>query len=324
MLERAFLTFQKTDDRPTLIIVDSHIGYGSPNKQDSHAAHGEPLGEEEIELTKKAYGWHYAEKFHVPDEVLENFQNGIGKRGAESESDWNEKFAEYKKEFSEKATQIEQMQKRDIARRLGRGTRGISGGRKRRGGTRRFGESFEAIAKNHPFLIGGSADLAPSTKTRLTFDGAGDFSSENYAGKNFHFGVREHLMAAALNGMSLSKIRVFGSGFFIFSDYARPSIRLSALMELPVIHIFTHDSIGVGEDGPTHQPIEQLAGLRSIPGLIVLRPGDANEIVEAWRLIMNLRREPVALVLSRQANADARPKSFYIGERLASGRIRFD
>lgn len=301
MLERAFQTFQKTKDRPTLIIVDSHIGYGSPNKQDSHAAHGEPLGEEEIALTKKAYGWNYDEKFFVPDEVRENFRQGIGKRGAELNEDWNAKFSEYKNQFPEKALQIEQIQHRETP--IGwdaelpefpMDAKGISG-------RDASAKVLNEIAKHHPFFIGGSADLAPSTKTRLTFDGAGDFSAENYSGRNFHFGVREHAMAAALNGMSLSKIRVFGSGFFIFSDYARPSIRLSALMELPVIHIFTHDSIGVGEDGPTHQPIEQLAGLRSIPGLITLRPGDANEITEAWRLIMKMRREPVALILSRQA-----------------------
>lgn len=302
MLERAFQTFQKTDDRPTLIIVDSHIGYGSPNKQDSHAAHGEPLGEDEIALTKKAYGWNYDEKFFVPDEVRENFRQGIGSRGAELNKLWDEKFNDYKKNFPEKALQIEQMQHRELPDAWDKNLPEFPADSKGVAGRDASAKVLNIISKNHPYFIGGSADLAPSTKTRLTFDGAGDFSAENYAGRNFHFGVREHAMAAALNGMSLSKIRVFGSGFFIFSDYARPSIRLSALMELPVIHIFTHDSIGVGEDGPTHQPIEQLAGLRSIPGLITLRPGDANEITEAWKFIMNLRREPVALILSRQAN----------------------
>jgi len=302
LLEHSFQTFQKTDDRPTLIIVDSHIGYGSPNKQDSHTAHGEPLGEEEIALTKKAYGWNYDEKFFVPDEVRENFRQGIGSRGAELNKHWDEKFNDYKKSFPEKAHQIEQMQRRELPDGWDQNLPEFLADAKGVAGRDASAKVLNAIAKKHPFFIGGSADLAPSTKTRLTFDEAGDFSAENYAGRNFHFGVREHAMAAALNGMSLSKIRVFGSGFFIFSDYARPSIRLSALMELPVIHIFTHDSIGVGEDGPTHQPIEQLAGLRSIPGLITLRPGDANEIVEAWKFIMNLRREPVALILSRQAN----------------------
>lgn len=301
-LENAFQTFHKTQDRPTLIIVDSHIGYGSPNKQDTHTAHGEPLGEEEILLTKKAYGWNYQEKFFVPEEVYQNFRDGIGMRGAESECAWNAKFAEYRKQFPEKAAQIEQMQHRAAPNGWDEELPDFPPDAKGVAGRDASAKVLNVIAKHHPFLIGGSADLAPSTKTRLTFDGAGDFSSDNYAGKNFHFGIREHAMAAVLNGMSLSKLRVFGSGFFIFSDYARPAIRLSALMELPVVHIFTHDSIGVGEDGPTHQPIEQLAGLRSIPGLITLRPADANEVAEAWRLIMHLRREPVALVLSRQAN----------------------
>ncbi len=301
MLERAFHTFQNTNDRPTLIIVDSHIGYGSPNKQDSHSAHGEPLGEEEIALTKKAYGWNYEEKFFVPEEVRENIRDGIGKRGADLNEAWKKTFAAYKQAFPEKALQIEQMQKRESPTLCDKNLPEFPADAKGVAGRDASAKILNLIAENHPFLIGGSADLAPSTKTRLTFDGAGDFSSENYAGRNFHFGIREHLMAAVLNGLSLSKIRPFGSGFLIFSDYARPSIRLSALMELPVIHIFTHDSIGVGEDGPTHQPIEQLASLRSVPGLIVMRPGDANEVTEAWRFIMQLRHEPVALILSRQA-----------------------
>jgi len=300
-LEKAFHTFHKTSDRPTLIIVDSHIGYGSPNKQDTHGAHGEPLGEEEIALTKKAYGWDYEEKFSVPDEVRENFRNGIGKRGAELSADWRAKFAEYKKQSPEKADQIEKMQRRELPDGWDKDLPEFATDTKGVAGRDASAKVLNALAKNVPWLIGGSADLAPSTKTRLTFDGAGDFSPNDYAGRNFHFGVREHAMAAALNGMSLSKLRVFGSGFMIFSDYARPSIRLSALMEIPVIHIFTHDSIGVGEDGPTHQPIEHLAGLRSIPGLITFRPGDANEIAEVWKHIMNLRHEPVALILSRQA-----------------------
>jgi transketolase len=300
-LERAFDTFHKTNDRPTLIIVDSHIGYGSPNKQDTHTAHGEPLGEEEVALTKKAYGWNYEEKFFVPDEVRENFRTGIGKRGAELEAAWLDTFAAYRKEFPEKAEQIMRMQYRELPAGWDKDLPQFLADAKGVSGRDASAKILNAIAKNHPWLIGGSADLAPSTKTRLTFDGAGDFSAENYGGRNFHFGIREHAMAAVLNGLSLSKIRAFGSGFLIFSDYARPAIRLSALMELPVIHIFTHDSIGVGEDGPTHQPVEQLASLRAIPGLITLRPADANETVEAWRLIMSLRHEPVALILSRQA-----------------------
>lgn len=318
-LENAFQTFLKTDDRPTLMIVDSHIGYGSPNKQDTHTAHGEPLGEEEIQLTKKAYGWNYAEKFFVPNEVIENFRSGIGKRGAKAEENWNAQFAEYGKQFPEKAEQIRRMQHRELPDGWDAELPEFPADEKGLAGRDASAKILNAIAKNHPFFVGGSADLAPSTKTRLTFDGAGDFSSENYAGRNFHFGIREHAMAAILNGMSLSKMRVFGSGFFIFSDYARPAIRLSALMELPVVHIFTHDSIGVGEDGPTHQPIEQLAGLRSIPGLITLRPADANETAEAWRLIMNLRHEPVAFVLSRQANRTLDRAVFASAEGLHQG-----
>lgn len=301
MLERAFHTFKNTNDRPTIIIVDSHIGYGSPNKQDSHSAHGEPLGEEEIALTKKAYGWNHEEKFFVPEEVRENFRSGIGKRGAKLETDWQAMFEEYKNQFPQKALEIEKMQHRESPMAWDADLPEFPADAKGIAGRDASAKVLNSIAKNHPFLIGGSADLAPSTKTHLTFDEAGDFSAENYSGRNFHFGIREHAMAAVLNGLSLSKIRAFGSGFFIFSDYARPAIRLSALMELPVIHIFTHDSIGVGEDGPTHQPVEQLASLRSIPGLITLRPGDANEVVEAWRFIMQLSHEPVALILSRQA-----------------------
>ncbi len=318
-LENAFHTFHQTSDRPTLIIVDSHIGYGSPNKQDTHGAHGEPLGEDEILLTKKAYGWNYEEKFWVPEEVRENFRQGIGRRGAELNHLWNKQFAEYKKQFPEKAGHIEKMQRRESPENWNADLPQFPADPKGISGRDASAQVLNQIAKNHPYLIGGSADLAPSTKTRLTFDGAGDFSANDYAGRNFHFGIREHLMAAALNGLALSKIRAFGSGFFIFSDYARPSIRLSALMELPVVHIFTHDSIGVGEDGPTHQPIEQLAGLRSIPGLITLRPGDANEIAQAWKLIMNLRRQPVALVLSRQAMPTLDRTIFKSAEGLHQG-----
>ncbi len=319
MLERSFNTFQNTNDRPTLIIVDSHIGYGSPNKQDTHSAHGEPLGEEEIALTKKAYGWDYEEKFFVPDEVRKNFRDGIGKRGEEMQKDWQGIFGKYKEQFPEKANQIEQMQKRTLPVGWDNDLRDFPADPKGLAGRDASSKVLNQIAVNHPFLIGGSADLAPSTKTRLTFEGAGDFSSENYAGRNFHFGIREHAMAAILNGLSLSKIRAYGSGFLIFSDYARPSIRLSALMELPVIHIFTNDSIGVGEDGPTHQPVEQLASLRSIPGLITLRPGDANEITEAWRFIMRQRHEPVALILSRQAMPTLDRKRFASSSGLQKG-----
>ncbi len=299
-LERAFNTFKNTNDRPTLIIVDSHIAYGAPNKQDTHAAHGEPLGEEEIRLTKRNYGWPEEAMFLVPEEVLTHFQEGIGRRGQDLRDTWFAKFEEYKAQYPELADQLYRMQTRQLPDDWDKNLPEFPADEKGLAGRNASAKVLNAIAQDVPWLIGGSADLAPSTKTRLTFDGAGDFSADDYSGRNFHFGIREHAMGSILNGMSLSKIRPYGSGFFIFSDYARPAIRLSALMEIPTIHIFTHDSIGVGEDGPTHQPVEQLASLRAIPGLIVLRPADANEVSEAWRVIMQLHHEPATLILTRQ------------------------
>jgi transketolase len=299
-LDKAFRQFRSTTDRPTLVIVQSHIGYGSPNKQDTYSAHGSPLGEDEVRLTKRAYGWPEDAKFLVPDEVIADFRDGIGKRGGELSRSWTALFEAYRDKYPDLADQVHRMQRRlppdgwdvDLPS-FPPDQTGLAG---------RIASSkvLNAIAQRLPWLIGGSADLAPSTNTRLTFEGAGDFGPHSYGGRNFHFGVREHAMAAIINGISLSKLRAYGSGFLIFSDYAKPAIRLSALMEIPTIHIFTHDSIGVGEDGPTHQPVEQLASLRAIPGLIVLRPADANEVVEAWRVIVELRHEPVALILTRQ------------------------
>lgn len=300
-LRRSFETARKTTDRPTLLIVDSHIGFGSPNKQDSHSAHGEPLGEEEIRLTKRNYGWPEDAKFLVPDGVLDHFKNNIGARGGKLRNEWITKFNAYKEQYPDLAEQLLKMQKRDLPTNWESNLPVFPADPKGMAGRDASGKVLNTLAKNVPWLIGGSADLAPSTKTRLTFEGAGDFSAENYGGRNFHFGIREHLMSAILNGMSLAKVRPYGSGFMIFSDYARPAIRLSALMEIPTIHIFTHDSIGVGEDGPTHQPIEQLASLRAIPGLTVFRPGDANEVTAVWKAIMKMRHEPAVLVLSRQA-----------------------
>jgi len=301
MLRRAFATFKKTTDRPTLIIVDSHIAYGSPNKQDTSAAHGEPLGEEEIRLTKRAYGWPEDARFLVPEEVVKHFRQGMGARGHALREAWITSFNEYKAKYPELADQLYRMQHRDLPEEWDRGLPAFPADPRGVAGRDASGKVLNAIAKNVPWLLGGSADLAPSTKTRLTFEGAGDFEADTPGGRNLHFGVREHAMGSILNGLALSKVRSFGSGFLIFSDYMRPAIRLSALMEIPVIYIFTHDSIGVGEDGPTHQPVEQLASLRAIPGLITLRPGDANEVVEAWRVIMALRHRPAVLVLSRQA-----------------------
>jgi transketolase len=301
LLDHAFSTFQNTTDRPTLIIVDSHIAYGSPHKQDTSAAHGEPLGEEEIRLTKQKYGWPEDATFLVPEGVREHFQAGIGKRGAAAHAAWIDMLDAYQRHYPELADQSSRMFRRQIPEGWDKDLPTFPADPKGMATRDSSGKVLNAVAKNVPWLIGGSADLAPSTKTRLTFDEAGDFSMENQGGRNFHFGVREHAMSAILNGMSLSKVRPYGATFLIFSDYAKPAIRLSALMEIPVIYIFTHDSIGVGEDGPTHQPVEQLASLRAIPGLVTVRPADANEVVEAWRLIMQLQHEPVALILTRQA-----------------------
>jgi len=301
MLERAFRTFKNEKERPTLIIVDSHIAYGAPNKQDTSAAHGEPLGEQEIKLTKRHYGWPEDAKFLVPDGVREHFQAGMGARGQALRDAWMAKFEMYREQYPKLADQGYRMLRRELPEGWDKGLPTFAADSKGIATRDASGQMLNALAKNVPWLLGGSADLGPSCKTRLTFESAGDFSAENPGGRNLHFGIREHTMGAVLNGLSLSKIRPFGSGFLIFSDYCRASIRLSALMEIPVIYIFTHDSIGVGEDGPTHQPVEHLASLRAIPGLVTIRPGDANEVVEAFRYIMQLTHEPAVLVLSRQA-----------------------
>ncbi len=300
-LERALTTFKRETQRPTLIIVDSHIAYGSPNKQDTHAAHGEPLGEEEIRLTKRNYGWPEHEKFLVPSGVREHFQQGMGRRGRDARAAWMAKFKDYELQFPQLADHLSHMQQRRLPEGWDKDLPLFPFDGKGVAGRDASSKVLNALAKNIPWLLGGSADLSPSTKTRLTFDEAGDFTATSRGGRNLHFGVREHAMGSVLNGLSLSKVRPYGSGFLIFSDYSRGAIRLSALMEIPVIHIFTHDSIGVGEDGPTHQPVEHLASLRAIPNLIVLRPADANEVLEVWRTIMQLKHEPVALVLTRQA-----------------------
>ena len=286
--------------RPTLIVVRSHIAYGAPHKQDTASAHGEPLGEEEIRLTKRAYGWPEEAAFFVPEPVREHFREGLGRRGRELRQEWQRRWEGYQAQHPELARQLAVMWQRRLPEGWdlelpvyppdpkGKATREISG------------KILNLLAGRVPWLIGGSADLAPSTKTRIVAEGAGDLDAGHPGGRNLHFGVREHAMAALVNGLAHCHLRPYGATFLVFSDYNRPSIRLASMMELPVIHIFTHDSIGVGEDGPTHQPVEHLAALRAIPGLIVLRPGDANEVVEAWRVIMRLRREPVALVLTRQ------------------------
>jgi transketolase len=299
-IEHAIDIFHKTSDRPTFIVLDSHIGYGSPHRQDTAAAHGEPLGEDEVRLVKKFYGWPEDATFLVPDGVYEHFAAGIGARGAKAREQWTELFAAYAAKYPDCATEIEQMQRRELPAGWDRNLPVFPSDPKGIAGRDASSKALNILAQNIPWFLGGSADLGPSNKTTLTYEGAGDFEPDNRAGKNLHFGIREHAMAATVNGMSLSKLRPYGATFFIFSDYARPAIRLSALMELPTIFIFTHDAMGDGEDGPTHQPVEHLASLRAIPGLVTLRPGDANEVIEAYRYIMQLRHEPAVLVLSRQ------------------------
>lgn len=298
LLDQAINSAQQEIERPSLIIVDSHIAWGAPNKQDTSAAHGEPLGEEEIRLTKQRYGWPPDAKFLVPDEVNEYTKRSI-ERGRAAEEDWNARFEEYKAAHPKLAGEWELMQRRELPAGWDADIPVFAADEKGVAGRDASAKVLNAIAPRLPWLIGGSADLAPSTKTRMTE--GGDFEAGSYGGRNFHFGVREHAMGAILNGMTLSKVRAYGSGFLIFSDYMRAPIRLSALMEVPASFIFTHDSIGVGEDGPTHQPIEQLIGLRSIPQLLVIRPADANEVAEAWRVMMTTTHHPVALILSRQA-----------------------
>jgi transketolase len=299
-VERNLKVAKETKGRPTLIIVDSHIGYGSPNRQDTSAVHGEPLGADEVKLTKKAYGWPEDAQFLVPDGVYDHFKAGVGKRGADANNAWKAMAAEYAKKYPELAKEMNQIQRRELPEGWDKDIPVFPTDAKGLAGRDASQKIENAIAKNVPWMIGGSADLAPSTKTRLTFEGAGDFQAGSYGGRNLHFGVREHAMTAMVNGLALTKLRAFGSQFMIFSDYARGAIRLSAVMEINSIHIFTHDSIGVGEDGPTHQPIEHLISLRAIPHLVVLRPGDSNECAEAWRYIMHSTRHPVALILTRQ------------------------
>lgn len=305
MIERAINTAHNTKDRPTLIIMDSHIAYGVPGKEGHHSAHGEPLGEAAIKGGKVNFGCDPEKTFDVQPGVYEHFQEILGKRGAERSAAWNKLFQDYKKAHPQQANELELMEKRELPEGWDKDIPTYAADPKGKAGRIASGEVLNAIAPHVPWLMGGAADLAPSTKTRLVFkkDGkevAGDFEAGNYLGRNLHFGVREHAMGSIINGMALSKIRAYGSGFLIFSDYGRGAIRLGSIMELPVIYVFTHDSIGVGEDGPTHQPIEHLASLRAIPGFITMRPADANEVAEAWRHIMKLKHEPVALILTRQ------------------------
>ena len=299
-LRAAIAEFQKTTDRPTLVIARSIIAWGAPKKQNTHDAHGAPLGEEEIRATKKVYGWPEDKQFFVPPEVPQHFQQNLGARGAKAREAWEAKFAQYRKEYPELAEQLDAIQRHELPKGWDADMVPFEVDPKGIASRASSGKVLNQVAKRLPWLLGGSADLAPSNNTQLKFEGAGDFSAKDYAGRNFHFGIREHGMAAICNGMALCGLRSFGATFFVFNDYLRPSVRLSALMELPVLYVFTHDSIGVGEDGPTHQPVEHLAALRSIPGLITFRPADANEVSEAYRVAMLQKHRPVALALSRQ------------------------
>jgi transketolase len=299
-IAEAIEIFRRTKHVPTLIIVDSHIGYGAPHKHDTSAAHGEPLGEEEIRLAKRSYGWPEDAKFLVPEGVRAHFDAGIGERGRSLRDAWQARMTAYRVEHPDLAARLDRMEENELPDGWDADLPVFPADAKGPASRDSAAKALNAIARHYPALIGGSADLEPSTKTRLTLEGAGDLEAGKYGGRNLHFGIREHAMGAVLNGLALSHVRAYGSTFLIFSDYMKPAIRLSALMELPVVYIFTHDSIGLGQDGPTHQPVEQLVGLRAIPGLVTLRPADANEAVEAWRAVIGLKR-PACLVLTRQS-----------------------
>lgn len=328
-LGSAIKDFQAESKKPTIVIVKSVIGYGAPNKAGTSGAHGSPLGDEEISATKKGYGWP-DEKFYVPDGVLEHFRETLGKRGAEAEAAWQETFASYQKAYPELAKEVSQMLSDDLPEGWDADLPVFPADAKGMATRSSAGKSLNGIAANLPWLIGGSADLAPSTNTLLTFDGAGHFQADSPGGRNMHFGIREHGMASAANGMALSKVKPYVATFFVFSDYLRPAMRLSSIMNLPVVYVFTHDSIGVGEDGPTHQPVEQLAAARAIPGLIVLRPGDANEAAAAWHYAASSQDRPVALVLTRQnlptvcreehASADGLKQGGYVLKDAPNGK----
>lgn len=318
LLARAFETAKNENSRPTMIVVDSHIGYGS-SKQDSREAHGEPLGETVIAEWKRKFGLS-PDKFVVPDGVYEHFQNGIGKRGKALRDAWFRLVNDYKTKHPELADELYKMQHRQLPEGWDKDLPSFSADAKGLASRDSSGKVLNVLAKNVPWLLGGSADLSPSTKTNLTFaEAGGEFEAGNYGARNLHFGIREHAMGAILNGLALTKVRPYGSTFLIFSDYCRPAIRLSAIMELPAIYVFTHDSIGVGEDGPTHQPVEHLPSLRAIPGLRTIRPADANEVVEAWKVIMKLHHEPTALVLTRQALPTLDRSKYASAEGVAKG-----
>jgi transketolase len=318
-IEQALRSLPETRDRPTLIVLDSHIGYGAPHKHDTAEAHGEPLGEEEVRAAKRNYGWPENAHFLVPPEVYEDFARGVGARGAEARSSWLGKLASYRLTYPDLAAEIDQMQRRELPEGWDRDLPVYAADQKGVSGRDASGAALNAIARNVPWFLGGSADLGPSNRTTLKFAGAGDFQAQSPGGRNLHFGIREHAMAAICNGLALSKLRPFAATFFIFSDYARPALRLAALMELPLIFVFTHEAMSDGEDGPTHQPIEQLVSLRAMPGLTVLRPGDANEVIEAYRCILGMRHRPSVLALSRQPLPTLDRSRYAAASGVASG-----
>jgi transketolase len=300
-LRKAIDSFHRTEERPTLIIVRSVIGFGSPNKAGSHDAHGSPLGWDEIKLAKESYGWPSEAKFLVPEGVKEQFAKEMGARGSKSYAAWSKTFEAYKKDHPKEAEQLEDLFAGRLPSGWDREIPSFAADAKGMATRQSSGKVLTAIGANFPWLIGGSADLAPSTLTLMKFQGAGECLPENPGGRNLHFGIREHAMAAICNGLSLCGLRSYGATFFVFTDYMRGAMRLSSIMHQPVLYVLTHDSIGLGEDGPTHQPIEHLAACRAIPGFRVYRPGDANEVAECYRVLMQDQKHPAALVLSRQA-----------------------
>ena len=317
-MAKAFEAAGKSD-RPTFIDLKTVIGYGSPNKADTHGAHGEPLGADEIKLTKKAYGWPEDSSFLVPDGVYDHFKQGVGARGAAAHAEWNKLFADYKSKYPKEAGELDLMEKRELPAGWDKDIPNFPADAKGLATRESSGQVLNAVAKHVPWMVGGSADLNPSTKTFMKFPEAGVFTAKTPAGRNVHFGVREHGMGAVMNGMALSKLRSYGSGFLIFSDYGRPAIRLAAIMGAPVLYVFTHDSIGVGEDGPTHQPIEQIMSLRAIPNLILIRPGDANEVAEAYRVALQQKHNPVVLVMTRQPLPTFDRTKYAAASNLAKG-----
>ncbi|MEX3966911.1 transketolase [Paraburkholderia sp. EG286B] len=318
-IEAAIEKAQAVTDKPTLIVVKSIIGWGAPNRQDTAAAHGEALGEDEVRLAKRAYGWPEDAHFLVPDGVYERFAQGMGARGKAAHEAWKQRYDDYAKRYPELAKELGLMLDGKLPEGWDTDIPTFEADDKGMATRESSGKVLNAIAQRVPWMIGGAADLSPSTKTNLKFEGAGSFERDHYDGRNLHFGIREHGMGAVSNGLALSGLRPFASTFLIFSDYMKPPIRLAAIMELPVVFVFTHDSIGLGEDGPTHQPIEQLASLRAVPGLLTLRPADANEVAESWRVALARSREPACLVLSRQPLPTVDRKKYASAEGVRRG-----